>query len=32
MNSPFSRMADPSRRRFVQGVALGGVAAGLGLL
>lgn len=32
MNPPFSRMTDPSRRRFVQGVALGGVTAGLGLL
>ena len=30
---PFSaRAADPSRRRFVQGIALGGAAAGLGLL
>ena len=28
----FPHATDPSRRRFVQGVALGGVAAGLGLL
>ncbi|MEO7198668.1 MAG: copper resistance system multicopper oxidase, partial [Dokdonella sp.] len=32
MKPPFSPAADPSRRRFVQGVALGGAAASVGLL
>jgi FtsP/CotA-like multicopper oxidase with cupredoxin domain len=32
MRSPFFPAVDPSRRRFVQGIALGGAAAGFGLL
>ena len=32
MKPPFPLITDPSRRRFVQGIALGGVAAGIGLL
>ena len=32
MKRPFPLVTDPSRRRFVQGIALGGVAAGVGLL
>jgi CopA family copper-resistance protein len=31
MKPPFSPITNPSRRRFVQGIALGGVAAGAGL-
>jgi CopA family copper-resistance protein len=32
MKPPFPPATDPSRRRFVQGIALGGVVAGFGLL